>query len=40
VDRDKFEQLLTEYYRLVGWDPDTGLPTDETKARLGLNHAF
>jgi aldehyde:ferredoxin oxidoreductase len=29
--------MLPEYYQLRGWDPDSGLPTRETLARLGLS---
>ena len=36
VDRKVFERLLTEYYTLVGWNPETGIPTVETVAELGL----
>jgi aldehyde:ferredoxin oxidoreductase len=37
LDRKKYEQMLTEYYRLRGWDPDTGIPTGETCHELGLD---
>ncbi len=30
------ESLLDDYYRLRGWDPETGLPTKETLRRLSL----
>ncbi len=36
LDRDKFTTMLREYYQLRGWDKDTGLPTRETLARLGM----
>jgi aldehyde:ferredoxin oxidoreductase len=36
LDRDKFTAMLKEYYRLRGWDEDTGLPRPETLAALGL----
>jgi aldehyde:ferredoxin oxidoreductase len=36
VDREKFEALKTEYYRLRGWDTETGLQTREGLKRLGL----
>jgi aldehyde:ferredoxin oxidoreductase len=26
LDREKFEKMLSEYYRLKGWDPETGIP--------------
>lgn len=37
LDRDKFTGMLKEYYRLRGWDEETGLPLKETLAALGLN---
>ena len=30
------KSMLTEYYTLCGWDPQTGKPTEETLRRLGL----
>ncbi len=36
VDREKFEALKTEYYRLRGWDPETGGQTRSGLERLGL----
>jgi len=32
----EIEAAQEEYYRLAGWDPQTGNPTRETLARLGL----
>ncbi|HDM92690.1 MAG TPA: aldehyde:ferredoxin oxidoreductase, partial [Candidatus Korarchaeota archaeon] len=32
----ELEAMLEEYYSLRGWDPSTGLPTEETLSRLGL----
>ena len=29
LDRNDFEQLKIEYYRLRGWDAETGLPTED-----------
>ena len=37
LDRDKFTSMLKEYYRLRGWDEETGLPRAETLAALGLD---
>ncbi len=31
------ESLLNDYYKLRGWDQETGLPTQETLKRLSLN---
>jgi aldehyde:ferredoxin oxidoreductase len=36
LDRGKFTAMLKEYYRLRGWDDDTGLPYAETLAALGI----
>ena len=37
LDRDKYNRMLDEYYRLRGWDTHTGLPTTEKLNELGLN---
>jgi len=37
LDRDRFTSMLKEYYRLRGWDEETGLPWAETLATLGLD---
>jgi hypothetical protein len=29
--------MLDEYYKLHGWDVDTGIPLPETIGRLGLS---
>ena len=36
LDGQKFRALMDEYYDLRGWDRQTGHPTAETIARLGL----
>ena len=36
LDRDKFADMLGEYYRLRGWD-ETGIPLAETLSALGLD---
>jgi aldehyde:ferredoxin oxidoreductase len=36
LDKAKFTAMLKEYYQLRGWDTETGLPLQETLARLGL----
>jgi aldehyde:ferredoxin oxidoreductase len=38
LDRDRFEEWKTSYYRLEGWDPDTGWPTRRTLEDLSLAH--
>jgi aldehyde:ferredoxin oxidoreductase len=37
LDRTKYASLLKEYYRLRGWDEETGLPRAETLADLGID---
>jgi aldehyde:ferredoxin oxidoreductase len=37
LDRDKFKDMLKEYYRLRGWDEATGVPRTETLTALGLD---
>ncbi len=36
LDRGKFETMKDEYYMLRGWDKQTGAPTKEKMAELGL----
>ena len=36
LDRDKWNEMLDEYYALYGWDSE-GVPTQETLERLGLD---
>ena len=38
IDRDKFEDWKTKYYKLEGWDTKTGWPTRRTLEALGLGH--
>ena len=33
----RLDITLPDYYRLRSWDPESGLPTPETAARLGLS---
>jgi hypothetical protein len=37
LDKEKFTKMLKEYYRLRGWDEETGLPLPETLESLGLH---
>jgi aldehyde:ferredoxin oxidoreductase len=37
LERGRYEEMLTEYYRLRGWAPDTGIPTREKCAELHLD---
>jgi len=36
LDREQWDQMLTEYYTLHGWDPRTSFPKRETLEKLGL----
>ena len=36
LDREQFNTMLSDYYRLRGWDPATGLQTEECLKKLGL----
>ncbi|MEW6356037.1 MAG: aldehyde ferredoxin oxidoreductase family protein [Planctomycetota bacterium] len=36
LDREKTNQMLRKHSELHGWDPETGVPTKETLADLGL----
>jgi aldehyde:ferredoxin oxidoreductase len=33
-----WEEMLRNYYTLMGWDPETGVPLPETLESLGLSH--
>jgi aldehyde:ferredoxin oxidoreductase len=35
--RPPFEEMIEAYYRVRGWDSETGVPARETLIRLGLN---
>jgi aldehyde:ferredoxin oxidoreductase len=36
LEPEPFEEMKRRYYALRGWDPHTGIPTEETLKRLGL----
>ncbi len=38
IDREKFEEFKTKYYKLEGWDPSTGWPMRRTLESLGLGY--
>lgn len=38
LDRSKFEEFKTRFYRLQGWDTKSGYPARETLESLGLGH--
>jgi len=37
-EREKHAEMLMEYYRVHGYDPETGIPTRERLERLGLKY--
>ncbi|MCX8192725.1 MAG: aldehyde ferredoxin oxidoreductase family protein [Nitrososphaeria archaeon] len=37
VPRREFEESLSEYYKLRGWDESTGIPKEETLKKLGVD---
>jgi aldehyde:ferredoxin oxidoreductase len=37
LDRDKFNKMIDEYYKLRGWNSE-GIPSKDELDRLGLNH--
>ena len=37
LEKDKWEQMLDEYYDLQGWDRETGWQTKETLEKIELN---
>ncbi|MBI3362479.1 MAG: hypothetical protein HY023_15365 [Chloroflexi bacterium] len=36
----RIDVMLPEYYARRGWDAETGFPSEETLARLGLSEAW
>jgi aldehyde:ferredoxin oxidoreductase len=40
LDREEFRQMLRTYYKMMGWDAETGLPTPETCAELDVSWAL
>jgi len=36
MDRASWEKMLDEYYDIVGWDRETGAPTDKRLKELGI----
>ena len=34
--REAVDEALTRYYEIRGWDPETGVPTQDTLSRLRL----
>ena len=40
AQREPLRALANDFYRLHGWDPDTGYPTDAHLRELGLGHVL
>lgn len=40
LKEEGFQSVLSGYYEARGWDPKTGIPTDETLKKLGLDFAI
>jgi aldehyde:ferredoxin oxidoreductase len=38
LDRSKFDEFKTRFYKLQGWDPGSGYPTKATLEKLGLGY--
>jgi aldehyde:ferredoxin oxidoreductase len=37
LKEDGFQKLLSGYYEARGWDKETGIPTDESLKKLGMD---
>ena len=37
LESEKFHPVVDSYYKILGWDVDTGWPTHETLSALGLD---
>ncbi|HZK88380.1 MAG TPA: aldehyde ferredoxin oxidoreductase C-terminal domain-containing protein, partial [Anaerovoracaceae bacterium] len=37
ITKEDFEKALDTYYEMAGWNVDTGIPTEETLKKLGLD---
>ena len=40
LDREQFRPVMDDYYRHLGWDPQTGWPTRERLAELGIGEVY
>jgi aldehyde:ferredoxin oxidoreductase len=38
LEKQKYDEILTGFYKLCGYDEKTGIPTRETLERLDLKH--
>jgi len=36
IEKEKWEKMLSQFYKTRGWDVQTGIPTNETLGKLGL----
>ena len=36
IEKEKFSGMLDDYYEIVGWDKETGIPKRPTLESLGL----
>jgi len=36
VGRDEMEKAIHTYYKMMGWDEETGIPTEEKLVELGI----
>ena len=39
IDRDELDQAMKLYYGMMGWDPETGVPTLPKLHELGVGWA-
>jgi aldehyde:ferredoxin oxidoreductase len=37
ANKGKFERMRNEFYKLRGWNPETGIPTDSKLRSLDLD---
>ena len=40
INKEEFQQAIETYYGMMGWDPDTGIPTPAKLHELGLSWAI
>lgn len=40
IDPEQFQKMLSLYYQMCGWDPETGIPTEAKLAELDLEWAM
>ena len=37
IGREEMEKAIHTYYKMMGWDGETGIPTNEKLAELGIS---